>query len=462
MSGEPGLLSDAIQEWLRGEIDLHKRVPLGGSEAEAVNALVARLEERLTPLLKESISISREAFETDSRVAELIELAEGQRERLHEVRESAGASLRASSEITAGAEELGAQSKVALELASAGSARQTGFVTGMQLISSIIAKGRERTARLKQDSQSIRDLMGILEDLAARLDILSINASIEAARNGAAGRGFAVIAHEMRNLQSRTRESTEKAVGRLSGVLGGIEEMDGELGKAEAAALRGLNDATGIGTSLHDLEGHAAEVSRSALAILGLARGQESQGRAVERAAAETDAAGRGISERALMARDGAKRLHDVVESLDATISGFRFSWHHSLEASLEQAISLLGEPRQIGGLSPMFRQYPYFELFYLMDAQGIQVSQNLRRKAHGLSESDDGARGADRSHTQYFSGAISQVGACFTGIYVSSATGTLCITVSKSCRLGAKDYVLAADIDLGVLLESKGAAQPR
>jgi methyl-accepting chemotaxis protein len=110
--------------------------------------------------------------------------------------------------------------------------------------------------RLSEESRRIADLSKVVRGIASQVNLLSLNASIEAARAGAHGRGFAVVATEVRRLA----EHTARQAGQIDGV---VAEVSGQLSEASAQVTEGVRQA-------QTLAGAAALASQSASGIDGL------------------------------------------------------------------------------------------------------------------------------------------------------------------------------------------------
>ncbi len=138
---------------------------------------------------------------------------------------------------------------------------------------------RQNMATLAEHAQSINTVMGVITDIADQTNLLALNAAIEAARAGEAGRGFAVVADEVRKLAEKTITSTSD----VSQAISAIQLSTEENVKQVDIAVRGIEEATELanqsGEALNDILEMAEQ---SAGGVRSIATASEEQSATVE------------------------------------------------------------------------------------------------------------------------------------------------------------------------------------
>ncbi|MDR9498832.1 MAG: methyl-accepting chemotaxis protein [Hydrogenovibrio sp.] len=126
-----------------------------------------------------------------------------------------------------------------------------------------VSNATENFDQLKTMSQDVGGIVNTIEDIAEQTNLLALNAAIEAARAGEHGRGFAVVADEVRGLSQRTSQSTEE----ISKVIGHIQTMIGKVGDDMQTSIeqmqQGVDLAHTAGDAVADLESKSQDVTRA-------------------------------------------------------------------------------------------------------------------------------------------------------------------------------------------------------
>ncbi len=163
-------------------------------------------------------------------------------------------------EMTATVQEVARNAEEASQAAAAadGEAREGDKVVNeaiaqIERLASEVVRSTEAMSVLQQESDKIGSVMDVIKAVAEQTNLLALNAAIEAARAGEAGRGFAVVADEVRGLAQRTQKSTEEIEGLVAGLQNGTQQVSAVMNNSRALTDSSVALTRKAGASLENI-----------------------------------------------------------------------------------------------------------------------------------------------------------------------------------------------------------------
>ena len=156
-------------------------------------------------------------------------------------------------------------------------------VSAIERMSGDVQSTATLIGNLADESRDIGKVLDVIRGLADQTNLLALNAAIEAARAGEAGRGFAVVADEVRALAHRTQQSTSEIERMIGSIQGGTEQAVNSMRSSTERAESTLSIAKGAGLALDTINNAVVEINERNLVIASAAEEQAQVAREVDR-----------------------------------------------------------------------------------------------------------------------------------------------------------------------------------
>jgi len=215
-----------------------------------------------------------------------------------------------------------AQSSVDVAKRGAQAVRDT--IRGMDDMREQIQETSKRIKRLGESSQQIGEIVSLIDEIAEQTNILSLNASIQAAMAGEAGRGFAVVADEVQRLAERSAEATKQ----ISTLVGNIQADTNEAVTSMEHATQGVVDGTRLadsaGQALGEIESVSEELSRLISGMAETAQRQSEEATTVSSRMTSIRDVTNQTSQGAQTTAQSIGKLSELARELQESVSGFK------------------------------------------------------------------------------------------------------------------------------------------
>ncbi|ALO33866.1 hypothetical protein CMT41_03350 [Colwellia sp. MT41] len=216
-----------------------------------------------------------------------------------------------------GAEDANQQARHGYEIVS-------NTVKGISALASGIQTASESIDKVSNDSQEIGRVLDVIKGIAKQTNLLALNAAIEAARAGEQGRGFAVVADEVRSLASRTETSTQEIQQMIERLQQGSEHAVTLMKKSNQQAEKSVEQASSAGDALQKITESVASINDMAAQIATAAEEQTSVNEEINRNITNISTISDSTSVEAENTHHSSKDLAELANNLHLLVSEFK------------------------------------------------------------------------------------------------------------------------------------------
>lgn len=187
-----------------------------------------------------------------------------------------------------------------------------------------IERATDVISKLHQESDGIGTVLVVIKDIAEQTNLLALNAAIEAARAGEQGRGFAVVADEVRTLASRTQKSTTEIEEMIVRLQEGAQKAVEAIGRGRDQTKTNVEHASSVGEALTTITNSINTINEMNTMIASAAEQQSATTEHIDKNIVEINKGASEIAERANQASERGDELTQLASSLQHMVSQFK------------------------------------------------------------------------------------------------------------------------------------------
>ncbi|WP_319002347.1 methyl-accepting chemotaxis protein [Quatrionicoccus australiensis] len=326
LGGDPSIASAVAKRIASG--DLTTPVEVAANDQDSLLANIRTMQDTLRSMIS---TIIGNAVEVSSAANQLLNASEEVADRARQ-QSDAASSMAASVEemavsidqVTENAAEAHGISEESRTISEEGATVIHNAATEMRLISEAVQSSSNIVEELGHQSNQITSIVNTIKEIADQTNLLALNAAIEAARAGEQGRGFAVVADEVRKLAERTTLSTTEIGGMVAKIQNGTKSAVDSMQAGVEQVASGVELANQAGQSINRIRDGALRVS---FVVNGISDSIREQGTASNDIAQKLETIAQMSEESAIAVRhtaDAARRLHSLSDSLHQTVAQFK------------------------------------------------------------------------------------------------------------------------------------------
>lgn len=308
---------------MTGRVTVTSRDELGQLAGE-LNISIERIQELIRHVSQTSDQVSVQSSQVLDISSESSQAVEAQRTQIEQVATAMNEMAATSQDVARSAALAANNAEQANNETLSGRRMVESSVDGIEKLAQEIENSVEVINNLANDSTSISRVLDVIKGVAEQTNLLALNAAIEAARAGEQGRGFAVVADEVRTLAQRTQQSTQEIEQMIARLQEGVGAAVKAMGSSHGMTGEAVESSLKVQTALDNILRAVTQIVDQSQQIAAAAEQQTAVSHDIDKNIVEINQSGERTAEGARSTEHASSRMGELVSELQTIVSAFR------------------------------------------------------------------------------------------------------------------------------------------
>jgi len=249
-------LLDEMGDLADGDLTVRAEVRenITGAIADSINYTIDNLRDLVTEITRASEQVNSSSAQAQETSEALLSASEVQSKQITETTDAVTTMTRSILQVSNNASQASEVAGRSLQAATQGTEAVQNTIQGMNGIREQIQETSKRIKRLGESSQEISEIVDLISDITEQTNILALNAAIQAASAGEAGRGFTVVAEEVQRLAERSSEATKQIGAIVKTIQTDTNSAVAAMEKSTEGVVEGAELSDAAGKALSEIE----------------------------------------------------------------------------------------------------------------------------------------------------------------------------------------------------------------